>query len=172
MRLPIEADGLRISEAPARRRLLLRAAAEDPGFAEAVRQVFGLALPSVPCSSAEGAHARCLWLGPTTWLVEACDGEAGRAMERLGAMEVTDALLVLAVAGPRAPDLLAVGTGIDLHPSAFPPGRVVRTLFGRLGATLHRMDQGDALGFHLHLDRAAGRWLAGWLEAAVRGLDL
>jgi sarcosine oxidase subunit gamma len=172
MTIRIEAAGLRIAEAPPRRRLLLRGAADDAGFAETVHAALGVALPTRPGTAAEGGTARCLWLDPTAWLAECGDPEAA-ALERLGAIEVTDARLVLQVDGARARELLAVGTGIDLHPAAFPAGRVAGTLFGRLGATLHRLDApGGEVVFHLHVDRAAGRWLAGWLQAAVRGLDL
>ncbi|BBK33690.1 sarcosine oxidase subunit gamma [Stella humosa] len=175
MSIRIEARDLRIAEAPACRRLLLRARADDAVFADEVRWVFGIRPPALPCTATENEHARCLWLDPTCWLVESGDREAELAFQRLAPIEVTDARLVLTVEGRRARDLLAVGTGIDLHPAAFPPGRVVRTLFGRLGATLYLADAAPLLVaplFHLHVDRAAERWLADWLAAAVRGLDL
>ena len=175
MSLRIEAADLRIAEAPDRRRLVLRGRGEDAVFADEVRWVFGVRLPVVPCTASEGEAARCLWLEPTAWLAESGDREADLALERLGAIEVGDARLVLAIEGRRARDLLAVGTGVDLDPDAFPAGRVVRTLFGRLSATLHLVDAAPLLGsplFHLHVDRAAGPWLAVWLAAAVRGLDL
>ncbi len=170
MTISIEAPGLDIAEAPDRRRLLLRGRGEDAGFLDAVRLVFGLRLPVQPCTASEGVGARCLWLGSTTWLAESDDRAADLALERLGAIEVSDARLVLEIEGRRARDLLAVGTGIDLDPDAFPAGRVAGTLFGRVPATLHRA--GDAPLFHLHIDRAAAPWLADWLAAAVRGLDL
>lgn len=171
----IDAADLRIAEAPDRRRLLLRGRGEDAVFADEVRWVFGVRLPVAPCTSAEGETARCLWLDPTTWLTESDDREADLALDRLGAIEIGDARLVLAIEGRRARDLLAVGTGIDLDPAVFPQGRVVRTLFGRLTTTLHLVDAAPLLGsplFHLHVDRAAGRWLHDWLTVAVRGLDL
>ena len=175
MTLRITLPDLHVEEAPACRRLLLRGRAEDAVFADEVRWTFGTRLPARPCSSAESDAARCLWLGPTTWLAESGDREADLALERLAALEVTDARLVLAVEGRRARELLAVGTGIDLHPAAFPAGRVVRTLFGRLDAALYLADAGpllDAPLFHLHVDRAAGPWLAPWLLEAARKLDL
>ncbi len=175
MTIRIDVPDLRVAEAPPRRRLLLRAAADDALFADEVRWAFGVRPPALPCTATECDAARCLWLDPTTWLAESGDREAEVALERIGAIEVTDARLVLTVEGPRARALLAVGTGIDLHPDAFPAGRVVRTLFGRLGATLYLADAGPLLSaplFHLHVDRAAERWLADWLAAAVRGLDL
>lgn len=175
MTISIEAPGLCIAEAPDRRRLLLRGRGEDTAFVEEVRVVFGLSLPVEPCTSSEGSGARCHWLGPTTWLAETGDREADLALERLGAIEVSDARLVLAVKGQRARDLLAVGTGVDLDPEVFPPGRVVGTLFGRVSATLHFVSEAplpDSPLFHLHVDRAAGPWLADWLAAALAGLDL
>lgn len=175
MTLRIDAPDLHIGEAPDRRRLLLRGRGEDAVFADEVRWVFGVRLPTQPCTASEGDGARCLWLGPTTWLAESGDREADLALGRLGAIEAGDGLLVLAVEGRRARDLLAVGTGIDLDAEAFPQGRVVRTLFGRLTATVHLLDSAPLLGaplFHLHVDRAAGPWLGDWLRTAVRGLDL
>ena len=83
MTLRIEAPDLRIAEAPERRRLLLRGRSEDAVFADEVRWVFGVRLPVAPCTSSEGDGARCLWLGPTTWLAEADDREADLALARL-----------------------------------------------------------------------------------------
>lgn len=174
MSLRIDAPDLRIAEAPERRRLLLRGRAEDAVFADEVRWVFGVRLPVQPCTSSEGDDARCLWLDPTMWLTESADREADLALARLGAIEIGDARLVLAVEGRRARDLLAVGTGVDLDPAMFPPGRVVRTLFGRVTATLHHVDAAPLLGsplFHLHVDRAAGPWFGDWLRATVQALD-
>ena len=175
MTLRIDVPDLRIAEAAPRRRLLLRGAADDALFADEVHWAFGTRLPTLPGTASEGEAARCLWLEPTTWLAESGDREAETALERIGAIEVTDARLVLTVEGPRARALLAVGTGIDLHPDAFPAGRVARTLFGRLGATLYLADSGPLFSAPLFMDAvdaAAERWLAGWLETAVRGLDL
>lgn len=40
--------------------------------------------------------------------------------------------------GPQARQLLAKGTGVDLHPDAFPVGQAVMTLIGHIGVNLAR----------------------------------
>jgi sarcosine oxidase subunit gamma len=84
-------------------------------------------------------------------------------------VEVTDARLVLEIGGPRARDLLAVGTSLDLDEAAFPPGRAARTRFGRVTALIHLA--GPEPVFRLHLDRPLERWFRTWLEGALRGVD-
>ncbi|MCC7273012.1 MAG: sarcosine oxidase subunit gamma [Alphaproteobacteria bacterium] len=170
MTIAIAAQGVTVAEAPPARRLLVRGRVDDHLFIDEMRWAFGLGPPTTPCTATARGGTRCLWLDPTSWLVESDDRAADIALERIAAIEVTDARLVLAVAGPRARDLLAVGTGVDLHPAAFPAGRVVRTLFGRVGATLFLADPEPV--FHLHVDRPLERWIGEWLREAARGLEL
>ncbi|MGE0717549.1 MAG: sarcosine oxidase subunit gamma [Alphaproteobacteria bacterium] len=170
MSIAIAAPGVTIAEAPAARRLLVRGRADDHLFVDEMRWAFGLGPPALPCTATTRGGTRCLWLEPTTWLVESDDRAADIALGRIAAIEVTDARLVLAISGPRARELLSVGTGVDLHPHHFPVGRVVRTLFGRVSATLFLADPEPV--FHLHVDRPLERWLEEWLKEAVRGLEL
>ena len=122
-----------------------------------------------------GDGPACLWQGPRDWLLT---GSVERVADLADDLRValapwpalvsvqSDALIAFDLAGPRAADVLATGTGVDLHPSAFPIGASVVTRFGPLRATLFR----HAQGYRLIVDRSRGAWLHLWLEKAVAGL--
>ncbi len=156
--------GCAVAEAGPCRVLLLR------GAPDGALALLGMPEPPEPCTAAEAAGARLVWLSPDCYQIETADEAlADAAIARLGAVEVTDARLVLELRGPRARDLLAVGTSVDLHECAFPPGSAVRTRFGRVTALIHLAGPGPV--FRLHLDRPLERWFRTWLEGALRGLD-
>jgi sarcosine oxidase subunit gamma len=80
----------------------------------------------------------------------------------------THRLHTLRLAGPHAADALAAGCPLDLHPRAFPPGSVARTLLGKVGITLHRL---DAIVFELHVDRSFAEYAWLFLAQAARELN-
>lgn len=164
-------DGLPvIADAATGRLLVVRGFADDATLADRVLATTGLIPPRAPGRVAESGPTRLIWLEPTAWLLEADDTVADRAIADLGAIEVTDGRVVLALSGARVRDLLAVGTGLDLDPALFPPGHATRTLFGRLGVLLHAVDAAPT--YRLHVDRAHARWFRDWILAARRDLDL
>lgn len=137
--------GLRLSERPHTAKLILRGDAGDTGFLDAVATVAGSRPPLVPNSVAEaGAHA-LLWLGPDEWLLHGPEGgetalhaalTAGFAGRHASVVDVTDNGTLLVLEGPAVRLVLAKGCPLDLHPSAFAPGRCAQTLVGQVPVTL------------------------------------
>lgn len=170
----IAGTGVTVVEAPARGKLLLRLDAAARGQASGT---LGFAVPAAPLTSTVTDQAACLWLGPDEWLL-LCPAEmaapAVQALEEAlqgthhAVVDVSHRILTLRLAGPHAAEALAAGCPLDLHPKTFPPGSVARTLLGKVGITLHRL---DAIVFELHVDRsfAEHAWL--FLAQAARELN-
>ncbi|MEX2650024.1 MAG: sarcosine oxidase subunit gamma family protein, partial [Alphaproteobacteria bacterium] len=79
--------------------------------------------------------------------------------------DASDGLSALDVTGSGARDLLASACGLDLHPRAFPPDRVARTLAAGVDVVLYRTENQD--GFRLHVARPVAAHLWDWLAAAA-----
>jgi len=136
--------GIRLAEIAHEAKLNLRGDLADPGFAAAVAGALGLDLPARPgIAAADGVAA--LWLGPTEWLVVGgVDREADLAARLQGALagrhaavtNVTDNWTVIALAGPKALDVLAKGCPLDLHPRSFPAGSVAQSMVCTAAADL------------------------------------
>ncbi len=168
--------GVRLGERPFRGMIALRGDAGDPAFLAAVEDAVGLVPPTAPNTIAATGDGlpRILWLGPDEWLVVTAEGvEAGlvhRLSESLGGrhaavVDVSDGRTVIALAGPRARDVLAKGCPLDLHPRAFAPGRCAQTLLAKAAVILDQVD--DAPGFEIYVPRSFADYLWRWLEDAA-----
>ncbi|GAJ93789.1 sarcosine oxidase subunit gamma [Agrobacterium sp. SHOUNA12C] len=73
----------------------------------------------------------------------------------------------IGLSGPQAAELLARGTAVDLHPSAFPEGRSAVTLFGHISLQLTRTGVDS---FELTVLRSFAEALYEELEALVTSL--
>ena len=161
-------------EAPPSGKLLLRL---DPDAREKAGATLGFPIPATPLTSVVADQASCLWLGPDEWLL-LCPADlvepAAEALEEALAgthhavVDVSHRTLTLRLAGPRACDALAAGCPLDLHARTFPPGSVARTLLGKVGVTLHRL---DATRFELHVDRSFAEYAWLFLAEAARELN-
>jgi sarcosine oxidase subunit gamma len=166
----------------------LRGNAGDPAFAEAVRGALGVAPPTAPNTVAAGDGLALLWLGPDEWLAvqhNAAPGAETALAEKLrGALaglhgsvvEVGESLCCIAVAGPRARDLVAKGCPLDLHPRGFGGanqnggGHCAQSHLAKAGITLHQVD--DTPAFDLYVRRSFADYLWRWLEDAAREYGL
>ena len=172
------AGAVLLGEGPARESFVLRGPAEDAAFARAVEAALGAGLPLEPGRSVEGGDgALLIRLGPDEWRLTAPLSDDGELAARLASalaggrgalVNVSSASTVITVAGERAADLLATGTGIDLDPAAFPPGRAVRTRIGNAQALIHRRAEDT---FDLHVPRSYARSFWEWLEERGREFD-
>jgi sarcosine oxidase subunit gamma len=122
--------------------------------------------------SAEDGNVCALWLGPDRWLLVGSDASlADRLARSVGAedgsvVDLGQARTALRLSGPRARDVLAHGTGIDLHLDAFGPGACATTLVGHVGAILH-CAAADTIDVYLPRSYAQTAWE--WLlEVAAR----
>ncbi|CAO3456337.1 Sarcosine oxidase gamma subunit [Azospirillum argentinense] len=133
--------------------------------------LLGIVPPEQPGAAARSPVAELLWLGPDEWLVLGSGpGSLAPALLRAGlaAAEVGDGLPDLELSGPRAREVLAGGTALDLHPAAFPAGRATRTRLGRIGVLLQRAEDGaDGPVFRLHVERPWAGYLWSWLADAA-----
>ena len=172
------AGGVLLGEGPAREGFVLRGPPGDEAFARAVEAALGTGLAREPGEVVENAEgALLIRLGPDEWRLIAPLSDGGRMAARLASalaggrgalVNVSSASTVIAVSGARAADLLATGTGIDLDPAAFPPGRALRTRIGNAQAFVHRKAD-DA--FELHIPRSYARSFWEWLEERGREFD-
>ncbi len=169
------AGGVLLGEGQARESFVLRGPPNDEAFARAVEAALGASPPRGPGEGREcGEDTLLIHLGPDEWRLVAPLSDDGRLAARLASelvggrgalVNVSSATTVITVAGEHAADLLATGTGIDLDPVAFPPGRAVRTRIGNAQALIHRRAE-DA--FELHVPRSYARSFWEWLEERGR----
>ena len=136
---------------------------------------FGLPMPEIPCRAESAAGRAALWLGPDERLLIAPEGKQDSLATELAAaisglphslVDVSHRQVAMAVAGPRARDLLASGCPLDLDPDAFPVGMCTRTIFAKAEVVLWRR---SAEEYHLETGRSFSAYVMGWLREAERG---
>ena len=168
-------DAVRLAEWPFRTQLDLRV---DPGSpaAQRVADVLGAALPVAGRAVGDDRRA-ALWLGPDEWLIVAPEGAADDLVAELlpalagepgGVVDVSAHRTTVLVSGPAAPDVLATGVSIDLHPRSFGPGRVAVTLLARIPVILWQVGPGvdTEPSYRLLVGNSFAGYLADWLMDA------
>lgn len=172
-----DAAGVQMAERPPEGLLSLRGEGDDKAFLRAVEGVLGFGLPTKPNSTAGSAAATAFWLGPSEWLLatsglvtglEAALGEALAGIHH-ALNDVTDGRAVLRLAGPRARELLAKATSLDLHESVFRPGDCAQTTLARTGMLLHQLAEDPDAGpsYEIYVQRSFADYAWRWLEAAA-----
>ena len=165
------ADGVTLAERPARARLNLRL---DPEDAEALAAAAAV-LPREPNTTAATVDGwTVLWLGPDEWLLTGPAAAGATLQDALGAAltgrhhavcDVSAMYATLALAGPRAREVLMKGCRLDLHPRAFKPGGCMQTALARAQAILHHTD--DAPTYEITVRNSFSIYLATWLLDAM-----
>lgn len=150
--------GLRLAESPMRRQLLVQLAARGSSWPE-----LGLALPPGPNRRTLG-DPYAVWWSPESRLLVAVNATLPVPAAVI-AHDVGDGLAVLDLDGDRAPELLAMGCGLDLD--QLPLDGSARTLLALIPILLTR----NGSGFRLHVDRSLLAHLWAWAEEAVTALD-
>jgi sarcosine oxidase subunit gamma len=97
-------------------------------------------------SSWEGRDV--LWLGPDEWLIVGDPGAEGTIVDELETALADHHRSVIDVGANRvvfdledALERLAIGCGLDLHPSRWTPGMCAQTLFGQAQVILQQRDE-------------------------------
>lgn len=170
-RLDSAGPGITIAE---RRPLAMVQIASRGDESAAVRAGIETALGIAPGAAVNRAALRgtmaILWTGPERWLVVAPEKDssdlearlrAGLAVTRAAITDLGNGRTVLRVAGRRARDLLAKGSGIDLHGRAFPVGSCAQGLLGHVGALIHAVDAAPT--FDLYIARSYAQTVWEWL---------
>ncbi|MCG8545688.1 MAG: sarcosine oxidase subunit gamma [Alphaproteobacteria bacterium] len=137
----------------------------------------GCGLPLNALESARHADVTALWLGPDEFLISGlADGiELAETLTSVfqgtlvTATDVSDAYCVLRLAGPAAAETLSMGCSLDLHPRAFGPGRVARTLLAQAGIILHQTEDES---YEIYVRRSYADYLWHWLMDAGRGFGI
>ena len=155
--------------------------ARDASFAEKAPQLFGVALPQMPNTTARREAMTSLWLGPRSWLLVAggtsalVDFEARRnAVNALrGALfDVSASRVAYRVAGASARSVLASGCPLDLHSQMFTPGGCGQSLYGKVNALYYRPDETQTFIVMVARSFARDVWHALCLSAAQYGYDV
>lgn len=165
-----QAAGIRLCEMRGRACIALRGAA-TPELRHIVAEHAGCGLPLNPHEAAVHGGMAALSLGPDEWLITGdTDGPAlAAALQQAlrtqfaSVVDTSDAWCVIGLAGPDARDMLSKGCGLDLHPRAFPPGNVTRTLLAQATIVLH---QTAAHTYDIFVRRSYADYLWQWLEDA------
>jgi heterotetrameric sarcosine oxidase gamma subunit len=140
-----------LSEPLLERQLSVRGKAQ-PGF------------PVEPGATAELEGRTALCLGPDEWLVLGA-GEADYP-DAAAAVDVSANRVVFEFSGDGSDAVLAQGCSLDLHPSAFEPGRSAQTLLARVEVILLRLEAGR---WWILVRPSFAPFLRAWLTDAIDG---
>lgn len=119
------------------------------------------------------AETSPLRLGPDTWLLvsdsrSATDivGECERSLRGLlgNAVDYSSGLVVFAIGGRSARELLAMGSGLDLRPASFGSGSCSRTRLAHIAVVIVATGEDE---FELYLDRSYERYFQNWLRDSI-----
>lgn len=158
-------DGLGIAS-------LIAPAAGEAALAAAVKNSFGLDLPSKPAITRSGKHA-AVWAGPGQWLLIAEDragfSDALAPLSAVAAVaDQSSGRAALRLSGPLVRQALAKGCMLDLHPSAFPVGMTALTSIAHIGVHLWRAEDGpEGAVFEIMVARSYAGSFWSWLSASA-----
>jgi sarcosine oxidase subunit gamma len=150
----------------------LRGDADDKAFTAAVAKAVGVEPPAAPGTVATASGRAILWLGPDEWLIVTPAGDealtdtlnAALAGMRASATDVSDNYTTVRIAGPKARWVLAKGWAVDLHPSAFGPGRVAQSQLALTNAILRQTD--EVPSYEILVRPSFAKYLWDWLTDA------
>ncbi len=165
--------GVALGERRFQGKLNLRGDTGDPAFRAAVSAAVGTEPPTAPGTVAAAGDRAILWLGPNEWLVVTPAGDAaaplaalaaGLAGTRASATDVSDNYTTIRIAGAKARWVLAKGWPVDLHPTAFGPGRVAQSNLALTNAILRQVD--DTPTYEILVRPSFAKYLWDWLVDA------
>lgn len=158
-------DGLGIAN-------LIAPAVGEAALAAAVKNSFGLDLPSKPAIVSAKTHA-AVWAGPGQWLLIAEDraGFTDALVPLSDVAAVADqssGRAALRLSGERVRDALAKGCMLDLHPAAFPVGMTALTSIAHIGVHLWRAEDGpEGAVFEIMVARSFAGSFWSWLSVSA-----
>ena len=169
--------GVRLRENKLLGHLTLRCNPNNADQLAAVERVLGMALPLQPLTSVEKGDVSIRWMSPDEWLIivpglKAFDVETRFRDEMDGHYSLVNGSggsTVLELSGDNVVDMLKKSTPIDLHPSEFPVGKVVSTVFAKSTAVIRRTGEKQ---FELVIRRSFSDYLWLWIQDASREFGL
>lgn len=150
--------------------LTLRGNATDAGFAQAVQQATGLALPVAANTASVDGTRQLLWLGPDEWLLKAPNGQgdsleaalrAALSGQHFSVVAVGSGNTTLSVQGPAAADLLARGCPLDLHARSFPGGSLAQSHIAKANVVIYCVKAEQ--DYEVTVRRSFAEYLFKWL---------
>ena len=151
--------------------LTLRGDAKDSAFAGAVHQALGLELPSALMLVAAG-ETSLQWLGPDEWLLVVPSGTEFAVEQKLRAaldgqhisiVNVSGGQTLLELTGPKVRDVLMKSSSYDVHPSNFPVGKAVGTVFSKSQLVIRHTGEDN---WELVVRRSFADYVWLWLQDA------
>lgn len=112
-----------------------------PALAAVFKKDFGLSLPGMG-ATASARGVTLIGVQPGAWLAVQPGGAnlAARLDGKAGKLAMitsqSHGRTLMRMAGPRARDVLAKGTAVDLHSGVFKPGMAAATQFGHVAVTI------------------------------------
>lgn len=169
--------GIRLRENKLLGHLTLRCNPNNADQLAAVERVLGMALPLQPLTSVEKGEVSIRWMSPDEWLIivpglKAFDVETRFRDEMDGHYSLVNGSggsTVLELSGDDVVEMLKKCTPIDLHPSEFPVGKVVSTVFAKSTAVIRRTGEKQ---FELVIRRSFSDYLWLWIQDASREFGL
>lgn len=169
--------GIRLRENKLLGHLTLRCNQNNADQLAAVERVLGMALPLQPLTSVEKGEVSIRWMSPDEWLIivpgqSAFDVETRFRDEMDGHYSLVNGSggsTVLELSGDDVVEMLKKCTPIDLHPSEFPVGKVVSTVFAKSTAVIRRTGEKQ---FELVIRRSFSDYLWLWIQDASREFGL
>lgn len=174
----ISEPGVEVRELPFAGVLLLQCASGEEAFVERVREVAGVRPPREP-NRRSGRSPACLWVAPGEWLLITPRGEDEGMAERLRSQlerrrlaglhavtVITDARVVLRVAGVHAASLLNKGCGLDLDPAVFGFGNCAVSRLEQVGVTIYA--EAAESDYVIIVERSHAAFAFEWLAHAAK----
>ena len=149
--------------------------------AKAISKALGMECSTEAGVSTSDGQTQVSWNGPNSWMIIASDEESGRAYGELfkslqdavgdlgAVVDQSHGRSGLRLSGPRARQVMAKNTAIDLHPRAFSPGQCAMTSVAHMNATIIQVD--DAPTYDLFVIRSLARSFAHAIEHACHEFE-
>lgn len=124
----------------------LRGRGSDAAFLAAVERVLGVALPTVPRTSAAAGGIGALWFSIDQWLITCPRGDAADLARKLTAAlagihslvcDVSDARAIIRLEGDCVRGVISKGTSVDYTDGSYPAGSVRRLRYAEVAAAAH-----------------------------------
>ena len=172
------AAGVAMAERPFHGLINLRGKPDDEAFVAGAGQALGIGLPVEAHNVVRNDSLAVFWLSPEEWLVQTEDSEQEAAVAQAlrealagcftAVTQVGESRTCIAVEGPRARDLLAKGTPLDLHPRILPLGRCAQSHLANAMVLVHYIEEDEEAGprYELIVLRSFAEYLWRWLEDA------
>ncbi len=131
---------------------------------------FGQATSTVPDLPPKAGRVLLMSAGPGEWLLLAAPDKqdllvgwlqrlASQADEHVSVVDLTHGRALVRLTGPKAPDLLAKETGVDLADRVCPDGAALRSSVAGVATDVVRDDVAGTRSYLLHCERSSGQYL-------------